>query len=182
MTPPMPRWTRIREDLRGVVWDWGDTLMRDIPGQAGPMVQWKRVEAMPGAASALEALSGLSVQCVASNATESDGPMIAAALERVGLRTHLTHFFTSMELGIRKPDPRFFLKVAQELGIPPAKLVAIGDDLRKDMIPAKAAGLATILVSQAGDPSARETVDLVVPSLTWLAEELSGGPGAVGAE
>jgi len=22
--------------LRGVVWDWGDTLMRDIPGQVGP--------------------------------------------------------------------------------------------------------------------------------------------------
>ena len=35
--------------LRGVVWDWGDTLMRDIPGQKGPMVDWPHVEAMPGA-------------------------------------------------------------------------------------------------------------------------------------
>lgn len=164
-----------RKGLQGVVWDWGDTLMRDIPGQTGPMVEWPRVEAMPGAKSALQALSTFSVHCVASNATESDGAMIAAALERVGLRKQLTHFFTSSELGISKPDPRFFEKVAQELGLPPVDLVAIGNDFRKDILPAKAAGMATVLVSDAGDVSSGNTVDLIVPSLTHLAGLFSNG-------
>ena len=81
--------------IRGVVWDWGDTLMKDIPGQEGPMAAWPRVEAMPGAASALKALSVLPVQCVATNATDSDGDKVAEALERVGLLDHLAYSFTS---------------------------------------------------------------------------------------
>lgn len=156
-------------DLEGVVWDWGDTLMRDIPGQDGPMVEWPRVEAMPGAAAALRTLSVVPVQCVATNAEASDGRAVAAALERVGLRDHLARFFTSRELGVRKPDPKFFLRVAQLLGASPSRLLAIGNDLEKDVVPAVAAGLATVWVagSRSEDPPA--PVDLVVPDLATLA-------------
>ncbi len=158
-----------RNDIRGIVWDWGDTLMRDIPGQVGPMVEWPRVEAMPGASDALEALARYPIHCVASNATESDGEMIAEALERVGLRQHFSHFFTSSELGVSKPDPGFFEAVAREVGVPPRHLLSVGDNLGKDILPAKAAGMATILVSAAGGEETPESAaDLVVLSLRQL--------------
>ncbi len=164
--------------LRGVVWDWGDTLMRDIPGQAGPMAEWPRVEAMPGALAALEALSVLPVQCVATNATDSDGIKVAEALERVGLRSRLTHFFTSLELGHSKPDPEFFVDVSRKLRIPPEALMAIGNDLQKDIVPAKAVGMRTVLVLPDSTPPSHESADLILPSLSDLAgrfRSTSGG-------
>jgi len=182
---PMERWT----GLKGVVWDWGDTLMRDIPGNSGPMVSWPHVEAMPGAAQALGALSRLPVRCVATNATDSDGLRVAEALERVGLRRHLTHFFTSGELGVSKPDPAFFGCVAREVGISPRHLLSVGNDLRKDIVPAKAVGMVTVWVSGAGivgpgqpaeegagaeagsteEAREQEAADLIVPDLSHLA-------------
>ncbi len=155
------------------MWDWGDTLMRDIPGQPGPMAGWPRVEAVPGAAAALGALSFLPVHCVATNATESDGAQVAAALERVGLRRHLTHFLTSRELGARKPDPAFFLRVAREIGVDARRLVSIGNDLDNDIVPASAAGLATVWVTPEGGQGHDGAADLVVPSLARLADIVS---------
>ena len=164
--------------VKGVVWDWGDTLMRDLPGQAGPMVDWPRVEAMPGASRALAAFSFCSAQCVATNATESDGDAVSRALARVGLRDHLTHFVTSSELGRSKPDPAFFRAVARLLAFPPASLVAVGNDYRKDIAPAKAAGMATVWVSPAAGLEGLEAADLVVPDLHHLADHVQHWTGS----
>ncbi len=181
--------TELWTELKGVVWDWGDTLMRDIPGNTGPMVSWPYVEAMPGAAGALRALSRLPVQCVATNATDSDGERVAEALERVGLRRHLTHFLTSGELGVSKPDPVFFRRVAREVGISPRHLLSVGNDLRKDIVPAKAVGMVTVWVSSVGDASAGRpggegtgaekgaaAADLIVPNLFRLAQLVPVAP------
>lgn len=159
-------------DIRGVVWDWGDTLMRNLPGQEGPMADWPRVEAMPGAQDALVALSGLEVQCVATNAASSDGAAVARALDRVGLKAYFAHFLTFPDLGTKKPDPGFFQAVSDKLGIPPSELVSIGDKLHNDVLPAKAAGLTTVYVNPDPDPAAEGQVDLTVRSLTELAEVL----------
>ena len=163
--------------LKGVVWDWGDTLMRDMKGQSGPMASWPLVEAMPGAARALRALSILPVHCVATNATDSDGRGVAEALERVGLRKHLTHFFTSGELGVSKPDPAFFQRVAREVGIEPGHLMAVGNDLRKDIVPAKTVGMVTVWVSSVGGAGPEDAADLIVPDLSVLAELVPFAPG-----
>jgi putative hydrolase of the HAD superfamily len=141
------------------------------------MAEWPRVEAMPGALAALEALSVLPVQCVATNATDSDGIKVAEALERVGLRSRLTHFFTSLELGHSKPDPEFFVDVSRKLRIPPEALMAIGNDLQKDIVPAKAVGMRTVLVLPESTPLSHEKADLIVTSLTRLAECLRNTPG-----
>ena len=158
------------DTLRGVVWDWGDTLMRDIPGQRGPMVDWPHVEAMPGADLAVRALSTLAVQCVATNAADSDGDAVAAALHRVGLRDRLTHFVTSSEIGVAEPDPEFFAEVARLVGLPPGELLAVGNDYSKDVVPAKATGMVTVWVSRENASAAGDAADLIVPDLIRLAE------------
>jgi len=139
------------------------------------MAEWEQVEAMPGASSALGALSVYPIRCVASNATESDGSMVAKALDRVGLRGYLTHFLTSIELGISKPDPGFFEGVSRELGIPATGLMAVGNDFQKDIVPAKAVGMVTVLVSSDRVPSSQGAADLIVPSLSHLAELVRNG-------
>ena len=159
--------------LDGVVWDWGDTLMRNMLGQEGPMAEWPHVEAMPGAMEALSAFSALSemrVQCIATNAGDSTGPMVAAALGRVGLANHLSYFFTSGEMGVEKPDSAFFEIVSSRLGVEPSKLLAVGNDLRKDILPAKAIGMTTVLVrSKAARPQRAD------PDRSGRAEEGSAG-------
>ena len=137
---------KILTGIRGVIWDWGDTLMRDFPGMEGPMVGWPRAKAMPGAEEALRALESIPIHAVATNAEESDGDAVAAALARVGLRAHLTHFFTSREMGVSKPDPDFFRAVARRLGLPEETLLSIGNDYRKDIRPAESLGMATIWI------------------------------------
>jgi len=155
-------------NLRGVVWDWGDTLMRDIPGQVGPMVDWDRVEAMPGALSAVRSLSGLPVRCVATNAMESTGLQVAAALDRVGLRPFLSQFFTSGELEFSKPEAEFFAEVARRLGVPAKALMAVGNDYKKDIVPAKAVGMRTVFISDQGNPGSQGAADVTIPSLSHL--------------
>lgn len=159
----------VLETIQGVVWDWGDTLMQDIRGQRGPMVDWPEVQAMTGARAALEALWEGRVQAVATNAVESTGADVAAALERVGLRRFLTHFFTSGELGTSKPDPAFFLAVSERLNLPPKSMMAIGNDQAKDIAPAKAVGMTTVLLSPGPCPGSSGPADLVVPDLNRLA-------------
>jgi putative hydrolase of the HAD superfamily len=110
------------------------------------MADWPRVEAIPGAAEALEALSEIGIQCVATNATESDGAAVARALARVGLDKHLGHFFTSREMGVEKPDPEFFAEVARRLDLAPDRLMVIGNDYLKDIRPAEALGMATVWI------------------------------------
>jgi putative hydrolase of the HAD superfamily len=167
------------QEIRGVIWDWGDTLMRDLPGQEGPMVDWPRVEAMPGAGEALAALGALptvGVQCVATNAQDSSSAAVAQALARVGLNASLDRFFTSGELGVAKPDPAFFEAVAGELALDPCHLLSIGNDLSKDIEPAKAAGMATILIAPKSDSHFLRVADLVIQDLAHL-PELLRGPG-----
>jgi len=134
------------------------------------MVDWPHVEAMPGAELAVRALSSLAVQCVATNAADSDGNAVAAALERVCLRDRLTHFVTSSEIGVAKPDPEFFAKVARRVGLLPAALLAVGNDYAKDVVPAKATGMMTVWVSRENASEAWEAADLIVPDLGRLAE------------
>ena len=53
---------------------------------------------------------------------------------------------SSASLGVRKPDPRFFRKVAELMGEAPAELAYVGDRVDNDVLPAAAAGLVAVHV------------------------------------
>ena len=140
------------EDIRYLLFDWGDTLMLDDPQYTGAMCDWPEVAAMPGVAALLPRLAE-KYQCAAlSNAVESDAALMRKAFERVGLADCLTRFLTSKELHARKPDAAFFTQALQMLGAKTENAVMIGNDYAKDIAPAKAIGLGTILITaEAGD-------------------------------
>lgn len=72
---------------------------------------------------------------------------------------HFERLFVSHELGARKPEPEAFVKVAQAIGVPPARVLFF-DDLPENIEGARQAGMPGVLVS-----SPRDFVEAVRP---WL--------------
>lgn len=81
--------------------------------------------------------------------------------------------------GVAKPDPAFFARVADELGLPPSEVAYVGDRLDNDVRPAAETGMVAIFVRrgpwaliQAGRSNPPEAA-LTVESLTDLPEALA---------
>ncbi|MBU0489766.1 MAG: HAD-IA family hydrolase [Bacteroidetes bacterium] len=131
-----------------IIFDWGNTLMRDFPDQPGAMAHWPVVEVMPGIEDLLKEVSGKYTLCVATNAGVSDTALMEEALKRVGLHKYFQYFFSSKDLGYSKPDPRFFLAIAAQMDVLPMECLMIGNDPEKDIRGAKTAGMKTILYDE----------------------------------
>jgi putative hydrolase of the HAD superfamily len=131
--------------IEAVLIDWGDTLMADLPGHDDvPMAHWPEVEMMPHADEALRAVRERLPVYVASNTDLSDGHLVLAALERVGLAPLVDSVFASLDLGVAKPDEAFFDAVLDTLGLLPNQAVMVGDRYDNDVEGAKRVGLWTV--------------------------------------
>ena len=51
-----------------VIFDWGDTVMKDFSEFQGPMVNWPRVEVIGGIKESLSVINTHFTICIASNA------------------------------------------------------------------------------------------------------------------
>src|SRR5262249_30401324 len=103
--------------------------------------------AMPGAAAALAALRARGFRVgVVSNA---DG-RVAALLEAAGLAPHLETIVDSHHEGVEKPDPEIFRRALARLGVPAERTAYVGDIHSIDVLGARAAGLAAILIDETG--------------------------------
>jgi HAD superfamily hydrolase (TIGR01509 family) len=124
-----------------ILFDWGDTLMRVFPEYSGPMKDWPRVEAIPGAAAMLESLHQDWTICLATNAADSDEAEIRAALARVDLDRWIERVYSFKAIGYRKPSRQFFQHILSDLGLPAGQAVMVGDDYVADVLGAQACGL-----------------------------------------
>jgi len=134
---PTPSETRA---TRCLLFDWGDTLMRDLK-LPGPMAAWERVEAMPYAVEVLAALRPHWTLALATNATDSDEAAIWAALHRAGLGHFLDKVYCFRRIGRRKPSAEFFAYILNDLQADRARVIMIGDDFETDVLGANRAGL-----------------------------------------
>jgi HAD superfamily hydrolase (TIGR01549 family) len=120
--------------------------------------------AMPGAAEALAALRARGFRVgVVSNA---DG-RVAALLEAAGLAPHLETIVDSHVEGVEKPDPEIFRRALARLAVPAARSAYVGDIFAIDVLGARAAGLAPILIDETGGYA-----DIECPRIAALAELL----------
>jgi HAD superfamily hydrolase (TIGR01549 family) len=67
-------------------------------------------------------------------------------LARAGIGDLFAYQGLSGVTGFRKPDPRAFQAAAEVLGVAPADCIMVGDRIDNDIVPAKALGMATILL------------------------------------
>ena len=174
--PPASRKSRV--DV--VFLDWGNTLTVDDGTQDGPMATWTHVAAVSGAQQALRRLRPRYRLIVATNATDSGGDQIRAALARVGLDDLVDGVVTSREVGACKPDPAFFRAALRAActGQPlaPHHAVMVGDSWENDVAGAVAGGLHAVWFnpSGAGRPCGAPAPDAEITGLSQLPLALEG--------
>jgi FMN phosphatase YigB (HAD superfamily) len=134
--------------VKALIFDWGDTIMRDFPEKEGPMYLWDHVEWIPGAEKALKHLCNKFIMVIATNAGQSDTIAMKKALQRVGADQYFKYFFSSKDLKFEKPDTRFFLSIAEQINISPENCAMIGNLYVKDIIGAKQSGMFTVLFNE----------------------------------
>ena len=127
-----------------LLFDWGDTLMRDCKEFNGPMKDWLRLEAIPGAADMLACLRADWTLALATNATDSDEKDIRLALQRVGLDRWLDKIYCSKKIGHKKPSWEFFRYILDDMRLSPQSLCMLGDNYELDVLGANACNIRAI--------------------------------------
>jgi HAD superfamily hydrolase (TIGR01509 family) len=127
-----------------ILFDWGDTLMRDFKEYHGPMKAWPRLEAIAGAAEILAALHPNWILALATNAAESDEADIRAALKRVRLDQYLDRVYCYKKIGHSKPSPAFFQYILEDLNLAPESICMVGDNFESDVMGANACGIRAV--------------------------------------
>jgi putative hydrolase of the HAD superfamily len=97
-----------------------------------------------------------------------------ADLARIGLSDFFVLSLNARQIGIGKPHPRCFERLASELHLEPNEILYVGDDPVLDVEAARAAGLPTAWVNRFALqwPSEIAPADLVITDLQALAEAL----------
>lgn len=93
---------------------------------------------MPYARESVAAAARVAKLCLVTNGLTT---VQRGRLQASGLEEYFSAVLISEEMGIAKPDPRFFLAAAAALGIAPADLLCIGDNPAADIAGARAAGI-----------------------------------------
>ncbi len=139
----------------------------------GPMYLWDQVDWVPGAQNSLSKLSTQYQLCIATNAPHSGTEEMIKALARVGAESFFANFFSSKELGYGKPDPRFFLTIAEKLDVAPEDCLMVGNHYTKDIVGAKRAGMKTVYYNENKLTGIFEQADRVIDNMGELSETVS---------
>jgi putative hydrolase of the HAD superfamily len=154
--------------IQALIFDWGDTIMRDFPGKQGPMYLWDHVEWIPGTEKALKLMQEKYIMVIATNAGQSDTEAMKRALQRIGAEKYFNYFFSSKDLKFEKPDIRFFMSIAEQIGVLPEHCAMIGNLYEKDIIGAKQCGMFTVLFDEKQSEGKFELADRMISSMDEL--------------
>ncbi len=162
--------------LRVLIFDWGDTVMRTFPQYTGPMADWPEVAAAPGATEALTELARHYRLALATNARDSGSLAVRDALRRVRLDGAFDVVATSKEMGAAKPDAAFYRAVLARVGCAPEEAVMVGDSYDADVAGAKMAGLRAIWYNptQAACPEPHPAYDAEISHMAHLPATVAG--------
>jgi putative hydrolase of the HAD superfamily len=97
---------------------------------------------IPGTREMLESLIGHYRLALVSNFTHP--PALEQILAGVGIAHFFEQILISGRLGFRKPHPAVFTELARRLGLAPAEIVFVGDELPADIVGAQEAGMHTV--------------------------------------
>lgn len=155
--------------IKALIFDWGDTIMRDFD-EPGPMSVWEKVAWMPGAEESLQKLHKKYMCIIATSASHSDTAEMKKALQRVGADQYFQYFYSKVELGFAKPDPRFFEGVLSLSKLQAEDAVMIGNLYDKDISSAKKAGLTTVFFNETGLSGDFPDADIIIRRMHELTQ------------
>ncbi|HAS6347487.1 HAD hydrolase-like protein [Vibrio sp. IRLE0018] len=137
---------------KAILFDWGNTLMKDDASQTGKMRYWEQIQLINGAKEVLEALSERYDIYIATGAADSTIEDIHATFQRGEIDVFIKGYFNRENIPFAKGSSDFYLAISASLGLKPNQLCMIGDSLQKDILPAKKAGLTAVWLQEEVGP------------------------------
>ena len=151
-----------------VLFDWGDTVMRDHPEITIPMVEWETVEVIEGITEVLAYLHSSGRRIVlATSAAISDEKQIRGALARGGLDSYFSHIYCFKNTDLPKGE-EFYRYILNDLHISASNALMVGDGFEKDVLTANAAGIFAIWFNPRSDETRKDELHLTVHSMWEL--------------
>lgn len=151
-----------------ILFDWGDTVMKDDPASSVPMVEWETVETIPGIETVLGYLQVSERRIVlATSASISNEFQILAALGRVGLDKYFSRIFcfgnTSLPKGVE-----FYRHILDQLGIHPSDVLMVGDSFEKDVLDSNGLGIYAVWFNPRSEETQSSETYITVHSMEEL--------------
>lgn len=95
-------------------------------------------------------------KAIFTNATREHAERVLGAL---GIRRHFSHIIEVRDVGMEgKPDPQAYCRLVEILGTTPARILLVEDNVR-NLLPAKAMGMTTVLVDGDGEGKVDFVID-----------------------
>ncbi len=116
-----------------ILFDWGDTVMRDYPERTNPMVEWESVEVVEGIADVLAYLHSTGRRIIlATSAAISDEDQIRGALARGGLAQYFSGIYCFKNTNLPKGE-EFYRHILDDLQLSASDALMVGDGFEKDI-------------------------------------------------
>ena len=116
---------------------------------------------IPGTVDMLAALKARYRLGLLSNLTHA--PAALRIIDKLGMASFFDAVVVSGQLGYRKPHPRVFLALLDQLGTPKEQTAFVGDNLEADIHGARQMGLQPIWMTYVQSQKALETLGLTDP-------------------
>lgn len=153
---------------RTVLFDWGDTVMRDDPASTVSMVEWQTIEVVEGIAEVLTYLQSTGRRIVlATSASISDEGQIRGALARANLDEYFSHIYCFKNTNLPKGEA-FYRLILNDLKIPASDALMVGDGFERDVQAASAAGIFAVWFNPRSNEICRSELYFTVHSMHAL--------------
>ena len=151
-----------------ILFDWGDTVMRDYPEITTPMVEWDTVEVIDGIANVLAYLHASGRRIVlATSASISDKSQIRGALARGGLDQYFSDIYCFKNTNLPK-GKAFYRHIVNDLNVPSSDVLMIGDGFEKDVQTPNKLGIFAVWFNTKSDENHQSELHITVHSMKEL--------------
>jgi len=151
-----------------VLFDWGDTIMRDDPAIKTPIVEWQTIEVIEGIAGVLAVLHASGRRIIlATSASISDESQIRGALARCGLDQYFSRIYCFKNTNLPKGEA-LYRHILNDLGISASDALMVGDSFEKDVQAANAAGMFAVWFNPNSDEARKSDLHITAHSMWEL--------------
>jgi len=151
-----------------VLFDWGDTVLRDHPEITIPMVEWDEVEVIDGIADVLAYLHACGRQIVlATSASISNEEEIWGALKRGSLDKYFSRIYCFKNTHLPKGE-EFYRHILNDLKIHPSDALMIGDGFESDVQIPNSLGMFAVWFNPRSEETREGDLHVTVHSMKEL--------------